>query len=181
MTHDNESLTFEHTGGIPPTRYAAIIRDDNDVLITAKRSRNADGEWEVRGYRVYGEHVFFKGLNAERGDLAAIFIEQFDTKRLATREKYARRTPVRKGVPAVVAADGKPAVAAWLLVAGRDRDDLAGLLGVGDRTVTEYLSRFRRRGDGIPDGIDPPPVGSILPELPPEMDGTQTDTAEHTA
>jgi len=52
-------------------------------------------------------------------------------------------------------------------------------MGVGKATVSEYLSRFRRRGVGIPDGIDCPEVGDVVSEVPPRFDpGSQQIVAD---
>jgi len=165
---DNELLTFEYAQN-PPTKHAAIARDDNDVLIAATRSRNANSEWEVREYRVYGEQVLFHVDSVKRADLAAVFVEEFDGDELAEDARYNSRTPIRQGVPVAVAVDGTPAVGAWLYVRGEPRDEIRNELGVGKRTLTEYLSRFRRRGTALKDKQVAPAVGEIVPELPPEM------------
>lgn len=169
MAIDNELLTFDHASNLP-TENQPIVRDDNDVLIAANRSRNENGEWEIRSYDVHGEGIRFRGLSRKRADLAAIFAEVFDGDDLSRVRRYESGNPVRDGVPVAVAVDGKPAVAAWLLVRDYDRETIAEMMDVGDRTVREYLSRFRRRGDGIPDGIEPPKVGAIVPEIPSEFD-----------
>ena len=167
---DDGLLTFDHAAN-PPTANQPIIRDDEEVLIAAGRSCNADSEWQIRGYSVYGEGVRFKhGLSVEQADLAAVFCELFDGDDLTTTEEYAQHRPVRYGVPTAVAVDGKPAVAAWLRVRGEDREEIAETMGVGARTVREYLHRFRRRGVGIPDEVDAPEPGEIMPSIPPAMD-----------
>lgn len=163
---DNDLLTFEGSGR--PTAYAPIIRDDEEVLVSGNRSKNASSNWQIRGYKVYGHGIRFSADSVEQAGLAAVFIEEFvgdDLTRHGTSS-----FPLQKGVPVAVATDGKPAIAAWLRVRGYDREAVAELLNVGDRTVVEYLSRFRSRGIGIPDEVDAPPVGSLMPELPPSMD-----------
>ncbi len=168
MPLDNDLLTFEGAGR--PTSNSPIIRDDENVLISGKRSRNAapNPEWEIRGYTVNGRGIIFHADSLEQADLAAVFAEEFDGDDL-TRHGTSSR-PLRKGVPVAVATDGKPAIAAWLRVRGYSREEIAELLSVGDRTITEYLSRFRSRGVGIPDDVDAPEVGSLMPELPRSMD-----------
>lgn len=167
---DDGLLTFDHAAN-PPTANQPIIRDDEEVLIAAGRSCNADSKWQIRGYSVYGESVRFKhGLSVEQADLAAVFCELFDGDDLTTTEEYVQHRPVRFGVPTAVAVDGKPAVAAWLRVRGDDREEIAETMGVGARTVREYLHRFRRRGVGIPDEVDAPEPGEIMPSIPPAMD-----------
>ncbi len=162
----NDLLTFEGTGR--PTANCPIIRDDEDVLVYGKRSCNASSEWEIRGFKVCGHNINFSVDSLEQANLAAVFIEKFDSDTLT--ETGSTCFPLRKGVPVPVATDGKPAIAAWLRVRGYDREEIAELLSVGDRTVVEYLSRFRSRGTGIPDDVDAPEVGSLMPELPPSMD-----------
>lgn len=166
---DEDNLRFEHQiYGL--TDHSPVVRDDNDVLITPKRSRNANSEWEVRGYRVYDDGVQFKALSVKQADLAAVLCELFDGDELATNERYSSRTPIRHGIPVAVAVDGKPAIAAWLRIQGESEDEIADAMGVGRGTVLEYLSRLRRRGVGIPDDVDAPAVGTIMPTLPPGMD-----------
>lgn len=167
MTVDS-LLTFDHAAN-PPTSNAAIVRDDEDALVAASRSRNADREWEVRGYSVWGAGVRFRGLDVEQANLAAVLVELFDGDDLATNERYTSSMPIRYGVPVVVATDGKPAVAAWLRVRGRSRDEIAETMDVNRRTIREYLSRLRTRGDGI-DVEAAPAVGEIVETLPASMD-----------
>jgi len=167
---DNDLLTFESPRPTAPTAYDPIVRDDEDVLVSGKRSKNASSKWEVRGYDVYGDDVKFSVDSVEQADLAAVFVEVFDVEDLKTKDRYAPTTPLPEGVPVAVATDGKPAIAAWLRVRGHSRDDVTELLNVGDRTIVEYLSRFRSRGTGIPDDVDAPKVGSLMPELPESMD-----------
>jgi len=169
----NNLLTFE--GGSAPTTNSPIVRDDEKILVSAKRSRNAmpDPEWEIRGYEVRGLDITFSVNSVEQADLAAVLLEEFDGGDLT---RYgSSNTSLRKGVPVAVATDGKPAIAAWLRIRDYSREEIAELLSVGERTVVEYLSRFRGRGTGIPDHVDAPEVGSLVPELPPSMDYSRGD------
>jgi len=47
-------------------------------------------------------------------------------------------------IPVVIAAEGKAAMAAYLATHGFGNDDIAGVLGVGNRTVSQYISDFRK-------------------------------------
>ncbi len=105
--------------------------------------------------------------------MAAIIVEEFDADALTRSDRHSNSWPVKDGVPTAVAVDGKPAIAAWLYVRGRERDEIAELMDVGDRTVREYLSRFRQRGTGISDDVDAPEVGEIMPEVPAVFDPTE--------
>lgn len=164
---ENEPLTFDGRMVSGPSTADLLIRDDEDVLVTARRRKNADSEWTVRGYVVYGDDIEFQGLDARRADLAAIFVEAFDGADLRMDQyQYSTVRPVGDGIPAVVAVDGRPAIAAWCLVRGDDRDEIADLMDVDRRTITDYLSRFRRRGTGLPDVSDLPSVGDHVQEVP---------------
>lgn len=166
-----DRLTFDGDGQGYPTTNALVVRDDNEVLLYGSRSRNADGEWELREYLVLGDGVKFHVSDLDRAGLAAVLIETFDPDALTVDDKHRSSTPVKYGVPEPVALDGIPAVAAWLYVRqGRSRSELAEQLDVGERTIREYLSRVRRRGTGLPDDRDPPAVGSIVPEVPRRFD-----------
>ncbi len=127
-----------------------------------------DPEWEIRGYDVRGQGITFSADSVEKADLAAVFVEIFEDDDLTPTENSI--FPLREGVPVAVATDGKPALAAWLRVHDHKRVEIAELLSVSERTVVEYLSRFRSRGTGIPAGVDAPEVGSVLPDLPSSMD-----------
>lgn len=162
----NDLLKFEGDHATP-TPNAAIIRDDNELLIYAKRARNSELEWEVRSFRVVGRKVKFTTPDVDRAGLAALLLEEFDEGSLTGPE---RRTPLRTGIPVSVAVDGKPAVAAWLYVRGETRETIADRMGVGNRTVSEYLSRFRTRGVGVPDDIEPPAVGETMGTVPSRFD-----------
>jgi DNA-binding NarL/FixJ family response regulator len=46
-------------------------------------------------------------------------------------------------VPATLVAEGKASVAAYLAVQGLDNTEIGGVLGVGNRTVSQYISDFK--------------------------------------
>lgn len=165
----NELLSYDGTA-YTPTTHEVIIRDEESLLITASRNKNRDSEWEVRSYCVAGETLKIQTEDIDRAALAAVFIELFDESDLTTSWRQMQSSPVRDGVPVTVAVDGKPAVAAWLYVRGQDRTTVADAMDIGDPTVDEYLSRFRRRGEGIPNPSDCPDVGDIIPDIPPRFD-----------
>jgi hypothetical protein len=165
----NDLLSFTADHG-NPTTHALIIRDCNELLIYAQRKKNADSDWEIRDFRVLGHDVQFRATDQDRADLAAILVEEFDGDDLTTDERYVNRRPIRHGVPAVVAIDGKPAVAAWLYVQGETREEISQRMAIGESTVVEYLSRFRRRGTGIPAALDVPNVGEIVETVPSTFD-----------
>ena len=48
------------------------------------------------------------------------------------------------GIPAVIAAEGTAAMAAYLTTHGSTNGDIADALGVGCRTVSQYISDFRK-------------------------------------
>jgi hypothetical protein len=50
----------------------------------------------------------------------------------------------RVGIPAVIAAEGTAAMAAYLATHGFENDEIADALGVGNRTVSQYLSDFQK-------------------------------------
>jgi hypothetical protein len=50
----------------------------------------------------------------------------------------------RVGIPAVIAAEGRAAMAAYLATHGFENGEIADALGVGSRTVSQYLSDFRK-------------------------------------
>lgn len=159
--HDSLEFSAEVQGY--PTRHASILRDDVDILIYANRSRNQEGEWTVRHFRVLGDGISVVAEDADRADLATVLIEVFDPDRLTTDDDYRQQTPIREGIPTVVAVDGKPAICAWLYaVQGLSRDELTEQMGVQRATITEYLSRVRCRGDGLPNGLDIPTVGEVV-------------------
>lgn len=152
------------------TTHAMIIRDEPGLLVTASRSKNTDSEWEVRGFKVRAPDVKFKCGSRKQANVATIIVETFDGENLTIDNEYVQRTPVSTGIPTVVAADGKPAVAAYRHVQGDDHDEIGAKLGVSTATVSEYLSRFRNRGVGLPDDIEMPAVGDIVDVVPPRFD-----------
>jgi hypothetical protein len=50
----------------------------------------------------------------------------------------------RVGIPAVIAAEGTAAMAAYLATHGFNNGEIADALGVGSRTVSQYISDFRK-------------------------------------
>jgi hypothetical protein len=50
----------------------------------------------------------------------------------------------RVGIPAVIAAEGTAAMAAFLATHGFANDEIGDALGVGSRTVSQYISDFRK-------------------------------------
>lgn len=164
-------LAFDGEGFGLPTNGSLVVRDEPDLLVHAKRSKNADGKFTVGGYEVHGDGIHIRAGDPDRAGVAAVLVETFPADQLATDQRHHTATPIREGVPVVVAVDGRPAICAWLYARqGRDRGAIADAMGVGEPTVTEYLSRFRRRGVGIPDGLDCPPVGTLLDAVPPRFD-----------
>ena len=166
---NDSNLTFDGDVQGYPTSHAPVIRDDEDVLVYAKRSKNVDSEWEIRGYRVLGDDISFHAQDVDRANVAAILVEEYDPDDLTVDDEKRSSHPLKYGVPTAVAVDGKPAIAAWLYVRGSDQEEIAESMDVSKRTVVEYLSRFRSRGTGVPDNIDAPSVGEIVPEVPPEL------------
>jgi hypothetical protein len=167
---DNELLTFDldHATGAP-TSHSLIVRDEETVLVCGRRSKNADSEWELRDYRVAAPGITIQGLSIEQTELALVLVDAFEADALTRSDRHRSRAPLPEGIPTAVVVDGTPATAAWLrVVQDRDREEIADLLDVGARTVREYLSRFRTRGDGLPDDL--PAVGTILDEVPPRFD-----------
>jgi len=160
----NNLLTFDGSGPLP-TPHDPIIRDDNNLLIYSTRCRNSQRGWEIRYHRVVGDGISFKVDDQDRAAVAAVLIETFEPGELTSGSSLYQSLSSRE-IPVAVAVDGKPAIAAWLYVRGDDRDEIAQLMKVGEPTVGEYLSRFRRRGVGVPDSCDVPPVGGIMPEVP---------------
>lgn len=172
MAIDNELLTFDPRHGV--TSNTPVVRDEEEMIVTVSRSRNANSEWELRGYNIEGVGISFRFLSRSQADLATVFVEQFDGEQLA--QSGDTWHPVHDGVPVAVAADGKPVIAAWLEVRGLEREEIAEKMGVSSDTVREYVHRFRRRGEGI-DVNGAPEVGEIMPEIPPELDATQRAVA----
>lgn len=52
--------------------------------------------------------------------------------------------PQHPRVPVALVAEGKATVAAYLAVAGLDNDEIADLLDVGRRTVSQYITDFKQ-------------------------------------
>ena len=50
----------------------------------------------------------------------------------------------RVGIPAVIAAEGTAAMAAYLATHGFENEEIGDALGVGNRTVSQYISDFRK-------------------------------------
>jgi hypothetical protein len=48
------------------------------------------------------------------------------------------------GIPAVIAAEGAAAMAAYFATQGFENQEIADALGVGSRTVSQYISDFRK-------------------------------------
>jgi len=47
-------------------------------------------------------------------------------------------------VPVAVAAEGKPTIAAYLAAHNHSNDSIADALGVGNRTISQYISDFKK-------------------------------------
>ena len=50
----------------------------------------------------------------------------------------------RVGIPAVIAAEGTAVMAAYLSTHGFENGEIADALGVGSRTVSQYISDFNK-------------------------------------
>lgn len=163
----DDLLTFDVDMSGYPGKHSPILLDTEEVLAFAFRSKNHDHEWEIRGYKILADRVCLVAVDPRRADMAVVLVRTFDPDSLTEDGKYRQQTAIRHGVPVSVAVDGKPAIAAWLYVVREmDHGEIAEVMGVGRRTVTEYLYRFRQRAPGLPGDVDVPPVGSILPEIP---------------
>ncbi len=81
--------------------------------------------------------------HTERAMLLALLIDQvgplqYSYSDVNTDSPQTARVPVR------VAAAGKPAIACYLAVHRLSNDEIADLLDVSDRTVTQYISDFKK-------------------------------------
>lgn len=80
---------------------------------------------------------------ATRAELLAVLIDRvgyFD----ASVGDVSVKSPHSACVPVQVARDGTAAIACYLAVNGLDNGEIADLLDVGSRTVSQYLSDFRK-------------------------------------
>ncbi len=91
--------------------------------------------------------VVFEGNGREATDRAALWATIHERvgiePPLAWRESGSDPCE-RVRVPAVVAADGHAAMAAFLACYGFDNGEIANAIGVGQRTVSQYISDFRK-------------------------------------
>lgn len=153
-----------------PTTHALIVRDTSEVLIYIERSCNSDGKWAARSVNVLGDRVQFATTDRERADIAAIMVEEFDADDLTVDDEYTQQTPIKHGIPTAIAVDGEPAIAAWLFYRGGSYEQVAHEMGVNTETAADYISQFRQRATGTPDGMDLPEYDELVPEVPERFD-----------
>lgn len=168
----HETLTFEGDTFSMPGTSDAVLRDDPEIAIWAERRKNTESKWYVKRYGVAADDFGYRTEDPDKANVMAILVEEFGPDALTSPKESRSQTLVREGVPPAVAADGKPATAAWLYIRDWERDEIADVLDVSRSTVREYLSRFRARGTGIPDDVDVPDHGEFMPELPTKFDTT---------
>jgi hypothetical protein len=80
--------------------------------------------------------------HGDRASLLAVLID--DIGRIEYRHgDVVRDSPGDARIPVSVAVSGTAALACYLAVHGLDNSTIADLLGVGDRTVSQYISDYR--------------------------------------
>jgi len=84
------------------------------------------------------------GDATERAELWAAIHDTIPLDDLLEWRETTTETCGRIRVPAVVAADGTAAMATFLATYGFENGEIADGLGVGARTVSQYISDFRK-------------------------------------
>ena len=167
MPFSDDDIRFEG-GTYGLTTNAVIVRDDPEILIYATRSRNVDHEWEVRSYSVKGLGVKIEADSRFRAEVAAAIVERFDDGEdaLSIQDRHSQWTPMRNGVPTVVAVDGLTAIIAWRFAMGDDRAEIAAKTSLSQDAVDQKLEAFCPRVTGFPDSKAAPEVGEELESVP---------------
>lgn len=80
---------------------------------------------------------------AARAELLAVLIDRVGYFESSAGD-VSVKSPYSACVPVQVARDGTAAIACYLAVNGLDNGEIAELLDVGSRTVSQYLSDFRK-------------------------------------
>lgn len=150
------------------TSHALVIRDDPEMLIYASRSRNADKQWEVRSYSVNGQTVQISATSRFQAEVAAALVERFDDGegKLRVEDEYSQTTPIRDGVPTVVAVAGLEWVVAWRFAMGDSRDEIAAATGCSPDEIDEHLTAVCNRVTGFPTAESAPEVGELVESVP---------------
>ena len=76
--------------------------------------------------------------------LWAAIVEAVDLEQALEWRPTAYEDCWRVGIPAAIAAEGTAAMAAYLATHEFTNDEIADVLGVGGRTVSQYISDFRK-------------------------------------
>lgn len=82
--------------------------------------------------------------HAERAHLLALIDEVVDGGLSVDVSDVKRSEPETARIPIRVAAEGKTLIAAYLAVHGLNNSEIADLLNVGSRTVSQYISDFKK-------------------------------------
>lgn len=118
----------------------ADIDDPDDA---AERARSLSGESHPDGVARLESASDDLRSSTQRAELLALLRDrtdgwEFDHTDVVSKESEHPRVPV------AVAAGGKALVAAYLAVHGLDNDEIADYLGVGSRTVSQYITDFKQ-------------------------------------
>lgn len=122
----------------PGTVFVAASVEDHQTSIIRTRSPNHPVE--------DGVVVFRNECGRDLLDCAELWAELHDRLDLENGLQYRHNINEdcrRARVPAVIAALGKPPIAAFLAAHGFSNNEIAGALDVGSRTVSQYISDFK--------------------------------------
>jgi hypothetical protein len=81
--------------------------------------------------------------HADRGALLAVLTDEVSHFEFQHTD-VTRDSPESARIPVQVAAAGKAAIACYAAIHGLTNGEIADLLGVGNRTVSQYISDFRK-------------------------------------
>lgn len=139
-------LTTEYESGIVYNFDACSVfvsADIDDPDDAAERARSLSGESHPDGVARLESDSDDLRSSTQRAELLALLRDRtggwtFDHTDVVSKETEHPRVPV------AVAAGGKALVAAYLAVHGLDNGEIASYLGVGSRTISQYITDFKQ-------------------------------------
>ncbi len=142
QSYDGDTGTIYTTSSTAVYIPHDVVNDADDVDRLVERALSVSGETPPEAVRIESQTSEPRSTG-DRAELLAVLIEQvgpieFDHTDVNTSNPSSARIPVN------VAVAGTAAIACYMAVHGLSNAEIADALDVGQRTVSQYISDFRK-------------------------------------
>lgn len=145
MNVPNENPDEMGQGAVVPGRSVSVYVSDRVEMSVEEAARRTKVMHESKpdGAVPIEEQESAARDHDERARLLALVDDAVDGGLKVELRDVDQSDPETARIPVMVAAEGKPLIAAYLAVFGLSNPEIAELLDVGDRTVSQYISDFK--------------------------------------